>query len=936
MATQELIGRDPQLEHISAWLGDAERLPASRVLDGEPGIGKTSLVRAAVAEAERRGYVVLAASPVEPESRLAYAALGDLLGRSLGTVLPALPGPQQAALEAALLLRPAKGHRPEDLAVATAFLNALRTLSVATPVLVALDDTQWLDTATADAARFAFRRLRHERVAVLLSRRTSPDPAMGLDAAGLPAPSPLTVGPLSIGAIHALLLERTELVPSRPVLRRLYELSGGNPFYALELARGVAEGRLRLEPGETLPRDLRALVDTRIAHLPRDTRGALAACAAMSHPTERLLGAFLGEVDAADVLAPAVASGVIDATADGIVFCHPLLASAAYGVLGGGERHRLHARLAGIVPDALERARHLALATTGQDEAVAMVVEGAAADTFARAASGDAAELAALARRLTPTGEDAALWRRTYLEAWYRFESGESDTSAELLDGLIEHTEPGPARGRLLASLARVRHFQLDVAEGVSIQRRALAEADGDDELRGFLQESLAEGLLLMRADLEEARAHARSAASIADARGDDASLAEALSAVALTEQAAGSARTDAMERALGLEPATLHLCIMRQPSFAHGSILGSEDQLDQARGVFTELMVRADDHGNVTSIAPVRNRLATTWCLLGDYDTAERLARESAEFAHQNGQLPSRASALGRLALVLARRGDADGARDAASRSLALAGGPDFAPEHPHVVLARGGEHALWALGELALSLGDPAEAHRYLGPLTSALVDAGVREPGELRFLSTEIEALVLLGRVDDADRWAGWLETQAARLGRPSVHASSMAARGIVRAARGDLGGAVAELEQAVAWADQAPLPFERGRVLLLLGRVQRRATLKRAARATLEAAAAAFDGLGARRWADTARDELGRIGGRAPARGTLSETERQVVALVTQGMSNKEVASALFVTPKAVEANLSRVFAKTGVRSRAELAALTASGHATAKQ
>ena len=97
--------------------------------------------------------------------------------------------------------------------------------------------------------------------------------------------------------------------------------------------------------------------------------------------------------------------------------------------------------------------------------------------------------------------------------------------------------------------------------------------------------------------------------------------------------------------------------------------------------------MRRADDHGNVTSIAPIRNRLSTTWCLLGDLDTAERLARESAEFAHQNGQLPSRASALGRLALVLARRGDVEGARDAAERSLALAGGPDFTPAEPRPV---------------------------------------------------------------------------------------------------------------------------------------------------------------------------------------------------------------------------------------------------------
>jgi DNA-binding CsgD family transcriptional regulator len=929
VANQELIGRDPQREDIAAWLGDTSRLPSSWVLEGEPGIGKTSLSRATIAEAGGLGYTVLMASPAEPEAGLAYAALGDLLGATLATVLPRLPDPQRAALEAALLMRPVQGHRPEALAVATASLNALRALAEVRPVLIAIDDAQWLDAATGDALRFALRRLRAEPVAVLVSRRVDAGPRVGLDATALPSPTTLVLGPLSIGAIHALIVERTRLVPSRPVLRRLYELSGGNPFYALELARGVEEGRLRLEPGETLPRDLRSLVDARIAGLPPETRAALAACAAMSHPTERLLVAALGSDDAMRSLAPAVATGVVDEHRDGIVFSHPLLASAAYGALTGSERRRLHARLAETMSETVERARHLALATTGQDERVATAVEAAAAETFDRAASADAAELAALSRRLTPPSEDVALTRRTYLEAWYRFESGEGEASAELLEGLIAATPPGPARGRFLASLARVRHFQLDVATGVAIQRQALEEADTDDELRGVLEESIAEGLLLMRADLDAACRHARSAAAIAAARGDEPGLAEALAAVALTEQAAGSPRSDAMERALELEPTTLHLCIMRQPSFAFGSILGADDELERASDVFRDLMRRADDHGNVTSIAPVRNRLSTTWCLLGDYDAAERLARESAEFALQNGQLPSRASALGRLALVLARRGDVEGARAAAARSLALAGGPDPDPAHPETALARGGEHALWAMGELALSLADAAGADRYLGPLMATLRAAGIREPGEMRFAGAEVEALVLLGRVDEADRLTTWLEIEAERVGRPSARAAALAARGVTLAAGGDLGAAVTTLEQALAWADQAPLPFERARVLLLLGRVQRRATFKRAARETLETAVASFESLGAQRWADNTREELGRIGGRAPARGTLSETEQQVVALVTRGMSNKEVASALFVTPKAVEANLSRVFAKTGVRSRAELAALTAS-------
>lgn len=937
IGTHELLGRDAQLDAIRAWLGDPTRLPSTRLLDGEAGIGKTSLVRAAIAEADRLGYEVLAAEPVEPESGLAYAALGDLLGGRLGTLLPVLPGPQRAALEAALLLRPVEGHPPEALAVATALLNGLRALSSGDhPVLVAIDDAQWLDVATVEATRFALRRLRTERVAVLIARRASTDPRPGLGSAGLPTTDHIAIGPLTIGAIHALVRERTGVVLSRPTLRRLYELSGGNPFYALELGRALGEGRFRLEPGEALPRDLRGLVDSRIAGFPTETRTALAACAAMSRPTWGLLARALGGTDPGPALAPAVEGGVVEAVGDDVVFTHPLLASAAYASLGPGERHRLHARLAASVPDSLERARHLALAADGPDEQVASVVEAAAAETFARAASADAAELAALARRLTPVGETDATARRTYLEAHYRFESGEAEASAGLLEGLIADMEPGPGRGRILASLARVRHFQTDVAGGVALQRQALAEAGSDTELRGYLEESLAEGLLLMRGDLEAASAHARSAAATARGRGDEAALAEALAAVALTEQAMGASPTDAMDEALALEHATLQLCVMRQPSFALGSVLAADDRLEEARDVFLALQRRAEDRGNVTSISPVRNRLSTIECLLGDLTEAAGLARESAEFALQNGQQPSRASALGRLALVLARQGELDEARDTASLSLELAGGPDFRPEEPTRALARGGEHALWAMGEVGLSAGEPAEASRYLEPLAEVLIGSGVREPAELRFLPTAIEALVLLGRTDQAERLVAWLEAEAHRLERASVRSAALAGRALLCSAGNDLPGAVSRLEEAVAAARGAPLPFELARTLLLLGRVQRRTSLKRAARATLEDAAARFDALGARRWADTARDELGRIGGRAPARGTLSPTERQVVALVTQGLSNKEVASALFVTPKAIEANLSRVFAKTGVRSRAELAALAAAEVAQVKQ
>ncbi len=933
---QELVGREAQLEAIAAWLGDTERLPGTILLQGEPGIGKTSLVRATADEAQRSGMCVLRAAPVEPEAGLPYAALGDLLGDRLGTFLAALPVPQQRALETALLLRPAAGHPLESLAVATAFLNALRLLSAGRPVLLLIDDAQWLDGATVDVVRFALRRLRREHVAAFVARRPEALSRGGLMATDLAEPTMLQLKPLPADAIHALVRARTGMVLSRPVLSRVHELSAGNPLYALELARALRDGRLQLRPGETLPSDLRALVGGRIGELPPDTREALGACAVMSRPSLDVLGRTFALADPETVVAPAVAAGVVDLDSGVVTFRHPLLASAAYAALTVAERVDIHGRLARVVPDRIEQVRHLALATQGPDERVAMEVEMAATDALQRAAAADAADLASLARRLTPDDETAGAHRRTFLEAHCRFESGESDVSAALLEWLIERTAPGPARARVMAALARVRHFQVDVGAGVTLQRQALAEVGSDDQLRGALEESIAEGLLLTHVDLEDAARHARSAAAIAATRDDPAALGEALAAVALVGQSTGSPVPAAMARALELEPALAESCVMRQPSFAFGAILAADDELERARSVFRELLHRADERGNVTSIAPLRNRLSTVVCLMGDYAEAERLARAADEFALQAGQVPSRASALGRLALVLARRGELASARDAAERSLLLAAGPDFTPGQPAAALTRGGEHALWAMGEIAAALGDAAATARHLGPLATTLLDAGVRDPGELRYLVTAVEAHLLLGHVDAAARLGVWLEREAERVPRPSVTSAALASRGLLDAARGDLGAAVDHLDAAVDEARRAPLPYELGQLSLLLGKVQRRATRKRAARTILLEAHELFVRLGARRWAENTHRELARIGGRAPAQGTLSESEQRVAGLVTQGLSNKEVAAALFVTPKAVEASLSRVYAKTGARSRTQLTALMVTGRHEARE
>ena len=284
-------------------------------------------------------------------------------------------------------------------------------------------------------------------------------------------------------------------------------------------------------------------------------------------------------------------------------------------------------------------------------------------------------------------------------------------------------------------------------------------------------------------------------------------------------------------------------------------------------------------------------------------------------ELAAQADQEPQRLFALAVRGLVRAARGDVDGGRADAETALALA------PEHG-VMFAT----ILGACGMSLLELShERFEAvHELLSPLGARLEEGGVREPGSVRFLHDEVEALIGLGRLDEAAARLDTLERQAVHLNRASALAATGRCRGLLAAAGGDLDDAVAALEGALGEHDRVSMPFERARTLLALGLVQRRAKRKRAAREALEQALATFEQLGARLWAEKARAELARIGGRPAATGELTETERRIAALAAEGLSNKEIASALFVTPKTVGTQLSRIYRKVGVHSRTELA------------
>src|SRR5262245_46738512 len=326
-----VIGREEELAGIAAFLDEAAAGSVTLVLAGEAGMGKTTLWQAGVAEARERSFRVLTASPSVAETGLSLAAIGDLLGESADEVLGELPAPQRHALEVALLLKEAEGGTPEPRAVALAVLNALRVLARAGPVLVAVDDVQWLDAASAAALGYAARRLDVEPVGLLLAQRAAEDEPLPFDL-GRAGMEPMRVGPLTLGATHRLVRERLGVSLSRPALRRVHETAGGNPFYALEIARALPPDTPAAEP-PPVPGSLGELVRDRVAALPPDARATLLAAAALSEPRVSVVEAALGP-DAGPGLRAASEAGVVVVEDDRVRFEHPLLASAAYGLAG--------------------------------------------------------------------------------------------------------------------------------------------------------------------------------------------------------------------------------------------------------------------------------------------------------------------------------------------------------------------------------------------------------------------------------------------------------------------------------------------------------------------------------------------------------------------------------------------------------------------------
>jgi DNA-binding CsgD family transcriptional regulator len=908
---REVVGREEELAAFHRFITAEDT--SVLLLEGEAGIGKTTLWLQAIALGRARALRVLSCRPTEAEARLSFAGLGDLLEDVLDELLAALEPARRGGLEAAMLL----GDRAEvvdERAIGLAVRDGLRALGREAGVLVAVDDWQWLDGPSAKALTFAARRLGGTHARFLCGARVeagtsgAEDLRRALDERDVEV---MRIGALEPGALHRLLASRLGISLARPPLLRLHGASRGNPFLALEIARSVIEEGREIPATGPFPlgTDLQTLLRKRVSEIPRAERRVLEVAALLTSPAVAAIERIIDDPALArTALDEGVDHAVVVLEGDTVRFAHPLLASALLSGVSAEARRDIHAHIAANASNAEERTRHLALAADGPDETVAAALEGAAARASARGAASAAAELSGMAVDATPRDRSEDRTRRVFATADYLHVAGDGPHAQRLLEGIIEELSPGPTRARALERLAAV-------AVGPDIDalcEQALTEAGDDTALLASIHINLG-GIRGTQGDFEAYRRHTEMAAELAERAGDRRTFAVALGEIGLARAFGGDGPQRELLASVLDAPAPTGLA---DAAWSLGRQLLWAGALDEARTHLETSLQRAVTKGDIEAQTEVLITVIELELRSGRWVEADRRSAEALELAEQMEISNAEPKALALRALVEAHLGHVSAAHEHGERAVAMA--REIADAHAAIA----GE---WAIGFTAFSLGDSDSAAGVLGPLPERSRALGNVEPGIFQLDAVAIEALIAVGEVDRATALTEWLEEFGSARDRTWALATSSRCRALARAESGELRGAIRACERAIEHHARLEMPFELARTLLVHGAIQRRAKLKRPARETLERAVAIFEELGAPLWAKRARADLSRIGGRQPAAdGGLTATERRVAELAATGRTNKQIAAELFLSERTVEANLTKVYRKLGIRSRTELA------------
>ena len=908
----ELFGRETEVAALETFLSRHHdgTAPAALVLEGEAGIGKSSLWLAGVERARGDGFNVLTARPAEREFGLTQAALADLFDGVLDDVLPRLPEPQRHALEVAFLLEPAGDEPADPRAVAVAIRAALRLLAETRPVLVAVDDVQWLDAGSTDALAFALRRLDGAGVRLLAARRGPAGPVEdALDPARVVQ---VGVGPLGLDAIRALATARTGHGLARPVVVRLQEASGGNPFVAIELCRALADGA-PFDPVLPLaiPDAMHAVLQTRLSPLPESTRAALLVVAALGAPPVSLASAAGAD---AESLAPAVAADVVEMQAGQVRFTHPLLASHVYATAPERRRRELHRSLAALLDDPVARACHLEHSISEPDAAVASKLEEAAAIARRQGAPALAASLGEAAARTTPAGAPIERHRRLLASAQDHLQAGSTQRAGMLARDVLDDAADSRTKAEALIVLGEIEQQFGSLQLSIRHREEALALVPGDWAVRFGLHQRLAITTRFTEG-IAAAEAHANAALALADEHGDDTLRSCALAALAVTrfnqDEPDG---VEIAERALTLARAAESPPALKLAAAQLGHCLFFSGRLDRARSVLEQ------PHGSHNPDDQHERFFAWYLALVearaGHAELARRHAARCREITLLYGgeDVDSHPSPLLPMVFAAAFAGDEYDARRLAESALRH-------PQESEELTSLGRSH-LALLAMLDHWQGDAERAGEGFDVVERSTRAAGYGY-ATCFWLADHVEVLVKLGHSAEALELLDAWEPNARAVGNAPALADVIRCRGLAAASGKNTADAIRRLEDAVSLHRSASDPFGCARALLALGAAQRQARRRRDARETLAAATAEFERFGNHVWADRARAEERHVSGRTSTNG-LTPAQTRVAELVAAGSTNREVAERLFVSERTVENHLSHIYAKVGVRSRTQLA------------
>ncbi|MGC4747672.1 AAA family ATPase [Micromonospora sp. DT201] len=896
-----LLGRDADRAVLRTAVEQARAgHSAALVVRGEPGIGKSALLDHVTTGP---GLTVLRCAGVESEAEIPFASLHLLLYPVLGRA-EALPELQRTALLGALGVEPAAGRDP--LLIGAAALTLLADLAENDPVLCLIDDAHWLDESSARTLRFVARRLHADAVAMIFAARPEFDPAglpeHRLDGIGAPA--------------SAALLDRWAPGLDHAARERIIQDSGGNPLALRELPHMAAE-QAHLPAPLPLSRRLEHAFGTRIARLAHTARSVLAIAAAdETAGLGNLLRAAATRGISRDALRAALAEAeeaeLLRVSGGRVVFTHPLLRAAAYQQ-AGIERLAVHRALAeAVAADPDQQAWHLAAAATGPDETTACALELAAERAQGR--SGYAAAATALERAADLSVDPEQRGRRLIAAAVAANQAGQQHRTQHLLDQVGEAPTDLLRAARYHELQARVAFESGDAARAHDLLVAASTALTDVDPVG-------AQAVLIDAArnawQLSDPPRVADAAARLAKLGPAPDSLAAAVSAVigAATLLTAGPA--DALPVMRPLVAAGLRSQGAYALRLNAAFVAGIVGDFTAGGSIARQVVDDCRASGAVGWLPLAHVTLATAELYLGQFRNAVASATEGLRLADDTGQ-PNRAGYLeGVLAWVSAVQGDEDPCLRFSAQCQ-----DGFATHR----IANGLAWAVWARAMLDLAHGRTAEA---LDRLDAALNGPVRHQAHAVYFAPDQVECAVRLGDPERgraaSDRFGAWADASGQDWARAVWHRC----QGMLTA---DTDLADHHFAAALRAHADGSRPWEIARTHLSYGERLRRDRRKNQARSHLRTAREIFERLPAQPWADRAAAELRAAGEQTPSApavdllAALSPQELQIVKLAHTGLTNREIAAQLFLSPKTVSYHLYRAFPKLNVANRGQLARL----------